>query len=64
VLLTHPSARIGSAQDPTVRVERSTRRLPALVEHSRYTLDAERRADIERLIRRDHSFHNSRKPAS
>lgn len=56
VLLTHPSARIGSAQNPTVRVERSTRRLLALLERSRYTLDAGRRADIERLIRRDHSF--------
>jgi hypothetical protein len=61
VLLTHPSARIGSIQAPTVRVERSTRGLLALVERSRYTLDAERRADIERLIRRDHSFHNDGK---
>jgi hypothetical protein len=62
VLLTHPSARIGSIQQPTVRVEISTRRLLALVERSQYALDAGRRADIERLIRRDHEFHSSRKP--
>lgn len=64
VLLTHPSARIGSIQHPTVRVERSTRRLLALVERSQYTLDARRRADIERLIHRDHEFQQSRKPGS
>jgi nuclease-like protein len=64
VLLTHPGARIGSIQDPTVRVERSVRRLLALVERSQYTLEAERRADIERLIRRDHEFHQAKKPLS
>jgi hypothetical protein len=64
VLLTHPSARIGSIQHPTVRVERSVRRLLALIERSRYALDAERRADIERLIRRDHEFHQAKKPLS
>jgi len=62
VLLTHPNARIGSIQHPTVRVERSTRRLLALVERSQYALDAGRRADIERLIRRDHEFHKTKKP--
>jgi hypothetical protein len=62
VLLTHPSARIGSIQHPTVRVERSTRHLLALVERSQYALDARRRTDIEHLIRRDHEFHKTRKP--
>lgn len=62
VLLTHPSARIGSIQQSTVRVERSTRRLLALVESSRYALDAARRGDIERLIRHDHEFHKTKKP--
>ncbi|HEX5296668.1 MAG TPA: nuclease-related domain-containing protein [Streptosporangiaceae bacterium] len=62
VLLTHPGARIGSLQDPTVRVEKSVRRLLALIERSRYTLDAGRRADIERLIHRDHTSHGARKP--
>jgi hypothetical protein len=64
VLLSHPSARVGSIQDSTVRVERSVRRLLALVERSRYALDAERRADIERLIRRDHEFHQAKRPLS
>jgi hypothetical protein len=62
VLLTHPNARIGSIQHPTVQVETSTRRLLALVERSQYALDAGRRADIERLIRRDHEFHKTKKP--
>ncbi len=64
VLLSHPGARVGSIQDSTVRVERSVRRLLALVERSRYALDAERRADIERLIRRDHEFHKAKRPLS
>jgi hypothetical protein len=64
VLLTHPSARIGSIKEPTVRVERSVRGLLALIERSQYTLDTERRADVERLICRDHEFHKARKPSS
>lgn len=61
VLLTHPSARVGSLQDPTVRVEGSVRRLLALVEHSSHALDAARCADIERLVRRDHEFHRTKR---
>ena len=64
VLLTHPSARIGSLQHPTVRVETSVRRFLALVERSQHVLNAGRRADIERLIRRDHEFHQAKKPLS
>jgi hypothetical protein len=60
VLLTHPGARIGAVQQPTVRVERSVGQLLALTGRSRYTLDAGRRADIERLIRRDHQFHQAK----
>jgi len=62
VLLTHPRARIGSMEHPTVRVETSVRQLLALIDRSRYALDAQRRADIERLIRRDHEFHQAKKP--
>jgi hypothetical protein len=62
VLLTHPGARIGSIQGATVRVERSVGRLLALVERSGHPLDAGRRADIERLIRRDHEFHKAKRP--
>ena len=62
VLLSHPGARIGTLEHPTVRVERSISRLLALVERSANTLDAGRRADVERLIRRDHEFHEARRP--
>jgi hypothetical protein len=64
VLLTHPSARVGSLEDPTVRVEGSVRRLLALVERSSHALDAARRADIERLVRRDHEFHAAKRTRS
>jgi hypothetical protein len=64
VLLTHPGARVGSIAQPTVRVERSVRQLLGLVERSRHALDTARRADIERLIRRDHEFHDTRRAHS
>ena len=61
VLLTHPSARIRTVEHPTVRVERSISGLLALIERSRSTVDAGHRADIERLIRRDHDFHQRKR---
>ena len=64
VLLTHPRARVGHVQDATVRVERSVRGLLTLMEQSSYVLDAGRRADIERLVRRDHEFHAARRARS
>ena len=64
VLLTHPRARVGHVQDATVRVERSVRGLLALMERSSYALDAGQRADIERLVRRDHEFHAARRARS
>ncbi|HEX9042621.1 MAG TPA: nuclease-related domain-containing protein [Trebonia sp.] len=64
VLLTHPSARIGLMRDPTVRVEKSVRGLLSLIERSRYAVDAGRRADIERLVRRDHELHAAKRARS
>jgi hypothetical protein len=64
VLLTHPNARIGYVQDATVRIERSVPRLLALIERSGQALDRERRADIERLVRRDHDFHAAKRTRS
>jgi hypothetical protein len=64
VLLTHPRARVGYVQDATVRVERSVRGLVSLTERSSHALDAGRRADIERLVRRDHEFHAARRTRS
>jgi hypothetical protein len=64
VLLTHPSARIGTVQGATVRVERSVRGLLTLIERSGYALDSGHRADIERLVRRDHEFHAAKRARS
>ena len=64
VLLTHPGARVGAIRNATVRVERSVRGLLSLMEQSSYALDARRRADIERLIRRDHEFHAAKRTRS
>ena len=64
VLLTHPRARVGHVQNATVRIERSVRGLLSLTERSSYALDAGRRADIERLVRRDHEFHAARRARS
>ena len=64
VLLTHPRARVGLMREPTVRVERSVRQLLALIDRSSYALSAERRADIERLVRRDHEFHAAKRSRS
>ena len=64
VLLTHSRARVGYVQNATVRVERSVRGLLSLTERSGYALDAARRADIERLVRRDHEFHAGKRTRS
>lgn len=61
VLLSHPNARIGTLDQPAVRVERSVGRLLALIESSGDSLDAGQRADVERLIRRDHAFHEAKR---
>jgi hypothetical protein len=64
VLLTHPGARVGYVRNGTVLVERSVSGLLSLMERSTYALDAERRADIERLVRRDHEFHAAKRAPS
>lgn len=61
VLLSHPSARIEVLERPGVRVEGSVARLVRFIEGSQGALDAGRRADIERLVRRDHAFHEGKK---
>jgi hypothetical protein len=62
VLLTHDNARVAPMESPTVRVMRSVRALLALIERSPGTLDTRKQADIEKLIRRDHHFHEARRP--
>jgi hypothetical protein len=40
------------------------RGLLSLIERSGYALDAGHRADIERLVRRDHEFHAAKRARS
>jgi hypothetical protein len=58
VLLTHPKARIGSSNGPTVRVVTSPAGLLRLVQGSGVRLGAQQRAEIAEVIRRDHRHHN------
>lgn len=60
VLLTHDRARVGSSQNPTVRVATSVQGLSHLIGRSPATLDAKRRAVIEQIIRDDHRHHEQR----
>jgi hypothetical protein len=61
VLLNHPKARISScAPDVGVEVLTSTAQLRDLVAAADETISARRLADIERLVVRDHHFHEER----
>lgn len=63
VLLNHPNARIARCDDDLgVAVLTSTDRLARLAAGGGAQLGAAQRADIERLIRRDHDFHNKHRP--
>ncbi len=57
VILAHGRSRLGPARHPTVRVGTSTSYLLSLVRDSPDELDQHQRAKIQRLIRRDHDFH-------
>ena len=57
VVLTHRRSRLGPSRRPTVRVATSTGDVLSLVDASDGQLDVRRRAEVERLIRRDHDFH-------
>ena len=63
VLLNHPKAKVSRcAADVGVEVLTSTRQLRDLVLDSDEQLDARKLADIERLVVRDHQFHEERRP--
>jgi len=63
VLLNHPNARIARCDDDLgVRVLTSTDRLARLALGGSAKIGAAQLTDIERLIRRDHDFHNKRRP--
>jgi hypothetical protein len=58
VVLTHRRSRLGPSRHPTVHVGTSTDDVLRLVRGSPGDLGGRQRAEIGRLIRRDHDFHN------
>ena len=61
VVLTHRRSRLGPSRHPTVHVGTSTGYVLSLVRDSDGTLNERRRAEVQRLIRRDHDFHERRR---
>jgi hypothetical protein len=63
VLLNHPKARVSHLEpDVGADVLTSTAQLRGLVRAAQAQLDARKLAEIERLIVRDHHFHEDRRP--
>jgi hypothetical protein len=63
VLLNHPKAKVsGLAPDVGAEVLTSTAQLRDLVRAAPVRLDARKLAEVERLIVRDHHFHEERRP--
>jgi Nuclease-related domain len=60
VVLAHRRSRLGPSRHPTVRVGTSTDAVLRLVRDSADRLGERQRADVQRLIRRDHDFHQRR----
>jgi hypothetical protein len=58
VVLTHRRSRLGSRHHPTVHAGTSIGYLLSLVDDSADELSERQRAEVQRLIRRDHEFHN------
>ena len=61
VVLTHRRSRVGPRRHPTVHVGTSTDYVLSLVNEAKGTLDERQRADLQRLIRRDHDFNERRR---
>jgi Nuclease-related domain len=62
VILNHPRSRVGRSQHLTVYVTTSSEYIVGLVNDSRVELPGSRLAQLERLIERDHRFHDGRRP--
>jgi hypothetical protein len=62
VLLTHPRSKIGNCRNPTVHIGTSTDAVLSLFKGSRLLVEAAQLAELERLILRDHRFHEGRRP--
>jgi Nuclease-related domain len=61
VVLTHPRAQLRSCTHPTVHICTSMRQIHNLLDSSRAAITATERAELERLIVRDHRFHEKRR---
>jgi hypothetical protein len=61
VVLTHRRSRLGPRHHPTVHVGTSTGYVLSLVRDSDGQLDERQRAELQRLIRRDHGFYERRR---
>jgi Nuclease-related domain len=57
VLLTHPRACVGSCTNPTVHIATSADEIISLVNRSHLAIADGERAELDRLIRLDHSYH-------
>jgi hypothetical protein len=58
VVLAHRRSRLGTIWNPTVNVATSVGDVLSLARGARDRLGERQRAEIERLIRRDHDFHH------
>jgi hypothetical protein len=61
VVLTHRRSRLGPRHHPTVHAVTSTDDVLSLVRDSDGQLGERQRAEVQRLIRRDHDFHERRR---
>ena len=57
VVLTHRRSRLAPGSHPTVSVATSTASVLSLLNESRQELDHKQRSELQRLIQRDHEFH-------
>lgn len=63
VVLTHRRSRLAPGSHPTVSVATSTASVLSLLNESDQELDQKRRTELQRLIQRDHEFHEkTRRP--
>jgi hypothetical protein len=62
VWFTHPRARLGNCTGPTVGIAFSVHQVLSRISRSPAVLGGSERAEIEKLIVRDHQFHAGRRP--
>jgi hypothetical protein len=61
VLLTHPRSRLGNCTGPTVDITTSTGQIIKRINTTPAAIAAGERAELERLIIRDHDHHQKRR---